>query len=165
GILLWTSGAFQSYYVIAKLIFTKSQNPLSLSGVGHRIIGNKLYEGGLDDTGNISINNESSQVKVFGNLLLNNGQAGEKLWHGFYIGGFGTNKEIEFGWNQVQGQRGGRSIQLYGHVAGDHIDDVRIHDNLLSGAELNNIVIGGSDGGTEVIGTIYVYNNVIEGSG
>ncbi len=166
GILTLTSDLAQSYYIIANLTFVASMNPISLSGVGHRVIGNYLHDSALDDSGALSINTDSSQIKVLGNLLSNNGTPGEKLrGHAFYIGGYGTNSDIEFGWNQIQNQEGGRSIQLYGHLANDRIEDIRIHDNLLSGAELNNVVLGGSDGGTEVLGTIYVYNNIIEGSG
>jgi hypothetical protein len=165
GFLTLTSDVSQSYYVIANLTFTESMNPINLSGVGHRVIGNYLHDGAVDDTGAISINTNSSQIKILGNLLRNNGQSGEKLYHAFYIGGYGTNRGIEFGWNQVQDQEGGRSIQLFGHLPNDRIEDVRIHDNLISGSELNNILLGGNDGGTEVLGTIYVYNNIIEGSG
>ena len=45
------------------------------------------------------------------------------------------------------------------------MDEIRIHDNWVSGSELDNIVIGGSDGATEVIGTVSVYNNIIVGAG
>jgi hypothetical protein len=166
GILTLTSDVSQSHCVIANLTLTRSMNPISLSGVGHRVIGNFLHDSALDDSGGLSINADSSQIKVLGNLMRDNGTPGEKLrGHAFYIGGYGANRDIEFGWNEVQNQKGGRSVQLYGHLPNDRIEDVRIHDNLLSGSELNNIVLGGSDGGTEVLGTIYVYNNIIEGSG
>jgi len=82
-----------------------------------------------------------------------------------YLQGFGTNRDIDIGWNQIQDQHGSRGIQVYGHADGDRIDDVRIHDNQVSGSELNNIVLGGSDGATEVLGTIHVFNNLIVGAG
>jgi hypothetical protein len=107
----------------------------------------------------------SSQIKVFGNLLHHNGEPGNKFVHGLYIQGFGTVSDVDFGWNQIQDHQGGRAIQLYGHQAGDLMDNIRIHDNLLAGSELNNITIGGSDGGTEVIGTVYFYNNIVVGAG
>ena len=59
----------------------------------------------------------------------------------------------------------GRAIQLYGHLDNDRIDQIHIHDNLIAGLELNNIVLGGSDGGTDVIGTVEVFNNIVLGSG
>ncbi len=164
GILLST-GPSQSYYVLANLTLTEASDPVSLAGVGHRIVGNTVFAAGFDDPGSISVNTASSQLKILGNLIRDNGEAGNKLHHGFYIGGYGTNQGIEFGWNELRDQRGGRGIQLFGHLDNDWIDDVRIHDNWVSGSELDNIVIGGTDGATEVIGTMHVYNNIIVGAG
>ncbi len=165
GVLLLTSGQPSQYYVFANLRFTQSSSPLPLTGIGHRVVGNYVYEGAFDDTGTIGVNGNTSQIKIFGNLLRNNGAPGEKLHHGLYIGGFGINRDIEVGWNQIQDQHGGRAVQLFGHVDGDRMENIRIHDNLVSGSELNNIVLGGTDGSTEVLGAIDVYNNVIVGSG
>ena len=165
GVLLFTSGIQQSYYVLANLKFTQASDPVALSGVGHRVIGNIVFEAGFDDSGTLSVNLESSEFRILGNVLRNNGEVGNKLHHGFYIGGYGTNRMIEFGWNELQGQRGGRAIQLFGHLDNDWMDDIRIHDNWISGSELDNIVIGGTDGATEVIGTVSVYNNLILGAG
>jgi hypothetical protein len=165
GILLDTSGQPREYYVLANMTFTQSWSPLPVTGIGHRIIGNYLHDGAFDDSGTIGVNGNSSQIKILGNLLRNNGTPDVKFHHGVYIGGFGTNQDIEVGWNQIQDQNGGRAVQLFGHVDGDFMDNIRIHDNLISGSELNNIVLGGSDGSTEVLGTIYVYNNIIVGAG
>ena len=165
GILLDTSGQPREYYVLANLTFTQSWSPLPVTGIGHRVIGNYLYDGAFDDSGTIGVNGDSSQIKILGNFLRNNGTPDVKFHHGIYIGGFGLNQDIEVGWNQVQHQNGGRGIQLFGHMDGDFMDDIRIHDNLISGSELNNIVLGGTDGGTEVLGTVYVYNNIIVGAG
>ena len=46
------------------------------------------------------------------------------------------------------------------------MEDIRIHDNLIATSVplRNNILLGGSDGATEVLGTIYVYNNIIVGA-
>ena len=165
GILLLTSGQPREYYVLANLAFTQSSSPLPVTGIGHRVVGNYLYEGAFDDTGTIGINGNTSQIKILGNLLRNNGTPGVKLHHGLYIGGFGINQDIEVGWNQIQDQRGGRAIQLFGHVDGDRMENIRLHDNLVSGSELNNIVLGGTDGSTEVLGEVNVYNNIIVGSG
>lgn len=165
GILLDTSEQPRNYYVLANLTFTQSRSPLPVTGVGNRVVGNYLYDGAFDDSGTIGVNGNSSQIKILGNLLRNNGTPDVKFHHGVYIGGFGLNQDIEVGWNQIQDQNGGRAIQLFGHVTGDRMDNIRIHDNLVSGAELNNILLGGSDGDTEVLGLVYVYNNVIAGAG
>lgn len=151
--------------MFANLTFTQVSSPLPITGTGHRVVGNYLYEGAFDDSGTIGVNGNSSQINILGNLLRNNGTPDVKFHHGIYIGGFGINQDIEIGWNQVQDQNGGRAIQLFGHIDGDFMNNISIHDNLLSGSELNNIVLGGSDGGTDVLGTIYVYNNIITGAG
>ena len=155
-----------AYYVIANLKFTQHAGMLQLGGNGHRVVGNYSYDGIWSYGGVIGIMGNSAHCKILGNLLRNNGEAGEKQnGHALYIQGFGTNEEIDFGWNQIQDQRGGRAIQVYGHADGDRMNNIRIHDNLISGSELNNFVLGGTDGSTEVLGTIYVYNNIVVGSG
>ncbi len=165
GILLLTSEPSRDYYVFANLTFTQSLSPLPVTGIGHRVVGNYLHDGAFSDSGAIGVNGDTSQISILGNFLYNNGTPGNKLNHGVYIGGFGINQTIEVGWNHIQDQRGGRAIQLFGHLDGDRMDNIRIHDNLISGSELNNIVLGGTDGSTEVLGTVYVYNNIIVGSG
>jgi hypothetical protein len=165
GVLLFTGGAQQTYYVLANLTFTQASDPIALSGLGHRVVGNTVFEAGFDDSGTVSINLQASQLKILGNVLRDNGEAGNKFHHGFYIGGYGTNRVIDFGWNEVRNQRGGRAIQLFGHLDNDWMDEIRIHDNWVSGSELDNIVIGGSDGATEVIGSVSVFNNLIVGAG
>ena len=164
GILLFTSGQPRDYYVLANMAFTQSESPLSVTGIGHRVVGNYFYDGAFSDSGVVGVNGDTSQAKILGNFLRNNGQVDVKFHHGLYLGGYGINQDVELGWNQIQDQRGGRSIQLFGHVDGDRMDNIRIHDNLISGSLRNNVLLGGSDGGTEVLGTIYVYNNIIVGS-
>lgn len=165
GILLTTGDIFQTGYVLANLTITEASSPFALSGAGHRIIGNTIFAAAHDDSGAMSVNTDTSDLRIFGNQLRANGQTEEKLQHAFYIGGYGTNRFIEFGWNQIEDQRGGRGIQLFGHLDGDWIDEVRIHDNWIAGSELDNILIGGTDGATEVIGTVEVYNNVLVEAG
>lgn len=155
-----------NHYIFANLRFTHHAGMLELSGNGHRIIGNYSVDGIFSNSGVIGISGNSAHYAIYGNFMRNNGEPGEKLnGSAFYLQGFGTNADIDFGWNQIQEQRGARAIQLYGHDDGDRIENIRIHDNLLTGSELNNITLGGSDGNTEVLGTIYVYNNLIVGSG
>lgn len=162
---IFLDGTMQ-HYVIANMRFTNYGAPLELRGNYQRIIGNYAYDGIYSNGGVIGISGDSAHYEILGNYLRNNGEPGDKLnGSGFYLQGFGTNEDIDFGWNQVQDQRGARAIQVYGHIDGDWIDNVRIHDNLLSGSELNNMVLGGSDGSTNILGTIYVYNNIIIGAG
>jgi hypothetical protein len=154
------------HYVIANMEFTDYGATLELRGDFHRIIGNYAHDGIYSNSGTIGITGDSAHYKIYGNYLRENGEEGDKLnGSGFYLQGFGTNENIDIGWNQVENQRGSRAIQLYGHMDGDFVDNVRIHDNLLSGSELNNIVLGGSDGNTNILGTVYIYNNIIIGAG
>lgn len=157
-----------AYYIIANLEFTQGLAPyegmLQMGGNGHRAVGNYLHDA-LSSTG-MGIAGNSAHYKVLGNLIRNNGQGDWEDGVGFYIQGFGTNRDIDFGWNEIRDQRGRRAIQLFGHEAGDRMEDIRIHDNQISSSlQLrNNILLGGSDGGTEVLGTILVYNNIIVGA-
>jgi hypothetical protein len=164
GILFVTDSGAMDFFVIANLVFTESEFALGLTGIGQRVVGNYFYEGGESYDGLFAINGDSSNIEVHGNRLYRNGTPEVKFRHAFYIGGYGTNRDIDFGWNEIDQQQGGRAIQLYGHLDNDWMDDIRIHDNFIYGSELNNIVIGGSDGATNVIGTVYVWNNVIAGA-
>lgn len=149
------------HYVISNLEFTDVAGNLQLSGSHHRAVGNYLHDDVHSEGAVIGISGETSDIKMYGNFLLNNGGSGEEPGHGFYIQGFGTNQQIDFGWNEIRNQRGRRGIQLFGHIAGDWMDDIQIHDNLVAGAARESILIGGSDGDTEVVGTVFVYNNIL----
>jgi hypothetical protein len=153
-----------AYYVIANLEFSQYAGNLELSGNWHRVVGNYSHDGVYSEGVVIGVAGNSAHLKIFGNLLRDNGGTGDLAGHGLYIQGFGTNQVIDFGWNQIQDQRGRRAIQLFGHAGGDRMDNIRLHDNLISGSLRENILLGGSDGGTEVLGTIYVYNNIIIGA-
>lgn len=157
-----------AYYVIANWEFTQHAGNLNVSGNGHRIVGNFAHDGVAgEDYTVIGVAGNSAHLKVFGNLLRNNPNTGnDEVGVGFYLEGFGTNQDIDFGWNQIQDQNGRRAIQVFGHLDGDRMEDIHIHDNLISTSVplRNNILLGGSDGATEVLGTIYVTNNIIVGA-
>ena len=162
---LFVDGVMQNY-VIANMEFMDYGATIELRGDSHRIIGNYAHDGIYSNSGVIGITGDSAHYKIYGNYLRNNGEPGDKLnGSGFYLQGFGTNQDIDFGWNQIQDQRGARAIQVYGHIDGDFVDNVLIHDNILSGSELNNMVLGGSDGSTNILGTVHVFNNIIIGAG
>jgi len=156
-------------YILANLEFTQGLAPyegmLQMGGDGHRAVGNYFHDA-LSSTA-IGITGNSAHYQIYGNLISRNGpDESFEDGVGFYIQGFGINQDIDFGWNQIQDQRGRRSIQLFGHEDGDRMDDIRIHDNLITSSLplRNNILLGGSDGGTEVLGTVFVYNNIVVGS-
>jgi len=153
-----------TYYVIANLELTQHAGALQSSGNWHRIVGNYSHDGINAEGAVIGVAGNTAHLKIYGNLMHNNGETGDLAGHALYIQGFGTNQDIDFGWNQIRDHRGRRAIQLFGHMSGDRMDNIRIHDNLISGSLRENILLGGSDGGTDVLGTIYVYNNIIVGS-
>lgn len=160
---IYMDGAIE-FYVIANLEFSQYAGNLELTGNGHRVVGNYFHDGVNGEGCVIGVAGNSSRMKIFGNFMRDNGGTGDTSGHGLYIQGFGTNQDIDFGWNQIQDQRGRRAIQLFGHTSGDFMDNINIHDNLLSGSLRNNILLGGSDGNTEVLGTVYVDNNIIVNS-
>ncbi len=138
-----------------------TEDAIPLSGVGHRIVGNDFSNGGVGN--GIEVLGNTSAIEILGNLFDSNGTPATKEYS-IYIAGFGINRDIEVGWNEIKNQQGGRAMQVFGHVAGDRVEDLRIHDNEFVGSELNNIVMGNSDGGTEILGTVTVTGNIIAGS-
>ncbi|MBI2841227.1 MAG: PKD domain-containing protein [Acidobacteria bacterium] len=138
-----------------------TEDAIPLSGIGHRIVGNNFSNGGVGN--GIEVLGNTSAIEILGNLFDSNGTPATKEYS-IYIAGFGINRDIDVGWNEIKNQQGGRAMQVFGHVAGDRVEDLRIHDNELVGSELNNIVMGNSDGGTEILGTVTVTGNIIAGS-
>lgn len=153
-----------AYYIIANLELTQLAGNLEVSGSGHRIIGNYSHDGINAEGQVIGVTGNSAHLQIWGNFMRDNGGTGDEAGHGFYVQGFGTNQDIDFGWNEIRDHRGKRAIQLFGHADGDRMDNIRIHDNLITGSVRNNILLGGSDGSTDVLGTIYVYNNIVAGA-
>lgn len=149
-----------SHYVVGNMRFGEMRESILVTGVGHRVVGNDLSHGGEGDK--VGVFGDTSAIEILGNRFDSNGTPTSKFYS-IYVQGFGVNRDIDIGWNEVRDQEG-RSIQVYGHLAGDFVDDLRIHDNVLAGAELNNLLVGGSDGGTEILGTVSVTGNVIAGS-
>jgi hypothetical protein len=160
GIFFNQDSGSVSYYVIGNMRFGDLEDAIPVAGVGHRIVGNDLSHGG--EGHKVGVFGDTSAIRILGNRFDSNGTPTTK-YYAIYIQGFGVNRDIEIGWNEIRGQEG-RSIQVYGHADGDLVDDLRIHDNVLVGSELNNIVLGGSDGANEILGTVLVSGNIIAGS-
>jgi hypothetical protein len=160
GIYLNQDSGALSYYVIGNVRFGVMEEAILVTGIGQRVVGNDLSNGGIGDK--VGIFGNTSAIEVLGNRFIANGVPPTK-YYAIYVQGFGVNEDIELGWNEVRDQEG-RSIQVYGHLAGDFVDDLSIHDNVLVGSDLNNLLLGGSDGGTEILGTVSVTGNVIAGA-
>jgi len=149
-----------SHYIVGNMRFGEMGESILVTGIGHRVVANDLSHGGEGDK--VGVFGDTSAIEILGNRFDSNGTPTSKFYS-IYVQGFGANRDIDIGWNEVRNQEG-RSIQVYGHLAGDFVDDLRIHDNVLVGSELNNLLVGGSDGGTEILGTVSVTGNVIAGS-
>ncbi|MBI2841221.1 MAG: IPT/TIG domain-containing protein [Acidobacteria bacterium] len=161
GIYLNQDSGPLSHIVIGNMRFGLMDEAILVTGVGQRIVGNDLSNGG--EGNKIGVFGDTSAIKILGNRMRSNGTPTGKSYD-IYVQGFGINRDIEVGWNELRNRRGGRSMQVFGHVAGDRVDKLVIHDNVMVGCELNNIVLGGSDGGTEILGTVTVTGNIIAGS-
>jgi len=149
-----------NHYIVGNMRFGVVYDSILVSGVGHRIIGNDLSHGG--EGHKVGVFGNTSAIEILGNRFESNGTP-ETKFYSIYVQGFGVNRDIDIGWNEIRNQEG-RSIQVYGHRTGDAVDDLRIHDNVLVGSQLNNLLVGGSDGDNEILGTVTVTGNVIAGS-
>lgn len=161
GIYLNQDSGPLSHIVIGNMKFGLLDEAILITGIGQRIVGNDLSNGG--EGNKLGVFGDTSAIKILGNRMRSNGTPDGKSYD-IYIQGFGINRDIEVGWNELRNRRGGRSMQVYGHLAGDRVDKLVIHDNVMVGCELNNLILGGSDGGTEILGTVTVTGNIIASS-
>ncbi len=120
-----------------------------------RIVNNE-GEGMFEDSGGSScIAGSGKKLRILGNYLHDNG--GSKLYHAIYIDGRDTQgvDDIEIAYNRIERQTGGRGIQIYGDT-GTHINNVRIHHNVIHNIHLDGILLGRDSGSG-----VQVYDNVI----
>lgn len=85
-----------------------------------------------------------------------------------YFEGFGTHNYIYLGWNEFAYNEYGRGMQFYGHLNGDWIDNLYVHDNYIHHNGLHGAILGGGDGGGipyEFMKNCYFYNNVVAFNG
>ncbi len=160
GIYLNQDSGPLSYYIVGNILFGEMLEAVLVTGIGHRIVGNDLSDGGDGDK--VGVFGNTSAVKILGNRFDSNGTLGAK-YYAIYVQGFGVNRDVEIGWNEIRNQEG-RSIQVFGHVTGDRVEDLSIHDNVLEGSDLNNLLVGGSDGANDILGTVTITGNVIAGA-
>jgi len=103
-----------------------------------------------------------TDCKVLGNHVFNSGQAGNKLAHLIYYGGFGSAANVEIAWNLLHDERGGRCIQVYGHTEDDQLSGLSIHDNVVYNCPYDGILVGSSDANKKNwITDAVVYNNLV----
>jgi len=81
--------------------------------------------------------------------------------YSMYFGGYGAQNNVDIGWNRLHDNPFGKGIQIYGHIAGDTISNLVIHDNEIYNNTMVGIALGGSDGNTDFIHDATLYNNLI----
>ena len=154
------------YLTISRLTIRGSCVGVTIvSGNSHgRLVGNEFTgANSVCDDAAISVTTTATDWKFLGNWIHGNG--GNKLQHGIYLGGFGTNSDIEIAWNRIEDQRGGRGIQIYGHLGGDRVQDVAIHDNEIYDIDRDGLLLGQTDADTLEIANIRIFNNLFSGAG
>src|SRR5581483_11070422 len=155
---------------------------------GLRFIGNTIDDS--KSTG-LVMYGDFTDHSIYGNKIFNyvscsnlSGDQCSERGYGIYyaggdstVGGSAISSDIKIGWNQIYStaaygpgktSNGSKSIQFYGHAAGDSISNVSIHDNMMFNNCREAMVLGGGDNGGNVFangGTNYVFNNLIVDNG
>ena len=154
---------------MAKLRFTGGPGlDLTINGDTMRAVGNESWNTGADRDGVYVFHRASRHMRVLANYLHDYGAPGSNTSQGIYHGSFVTsNTDIEIAYNRMVNQRGGRHIQLYGHLDGELTTDVRIHHNYLDTSPYYGVLLGRSDapgGDIEWLEGVLVHNNTIRGN-
>jgi hypothetical protein len=130
-----------------------------------RIVGNDMRALGGGSTA-FDIEMPATNDVIYGNDSSYNcqGSSGcsyDNRSYSIYLGGYGAQSNIDIGWNALHDNPYGKGIQIYGHIAGDTISGLKIHDNAVYNNTMTGMTLGGSDGGTEFVQDALIYNNLI----
>jgi hypothetical protein len=114
----------------------------------------------------MAINNDKDYVYIYGNYIHHIGKANETDPHGYkvepiYIMGFGSPDHVDIGWNEMAHNNG--TLQVYGHLSTDRLNNLYIHDNYIIDSGTTGIVLNGGDGvnNYSFVQNAWVYNNII----
>jgi hypothetical protein len=174
GIGTWTDLHPSRYWTIANMLLEHTGT--ETIGIGNtqlafRLIGNisrNTYKSAfaLQGAGTFQIQGNDIYNMSYSCLFPNICSKG----YAIYMGGYGVQDGIDVGWNKIHNELPGNSrskgVQFYGHINGDRIRNIKVHDNILANLCMNAIVMGGTDapdghgiffGSSE---TQYVYNNL-----
>lgn len=130
---------------------------------GSRVVGNEVWGSSRECQDGVIGMANASGIKILGNVVHDNGSM--KQDHGIYVQGFGANRDVEIAWNSVENQTGGRAIQVYGHEAGDVVERLSIHDNVLGEIDRDGILIGWTDADVLHVKDVRIWNNLIVRAG
>lgn len=156
------------YLTVAKLHFLPSCEAMSVGSQSGqhdhgRFVANEVSGAHDPCEDGVFTGSASTDWKVLGNWLHDNGNT--KLKHGIYLGGYGTMTNWELAWNRIENQHGGRGIQVYGHMPGDRIENLRIHDNTIEEIDRDGIILGNTDADVLTLQDIALWNDVIHRAG
>jgi beta-glucanase (GH16 family) len=108
-----------------------------------------------------------STWRFYGNLVDGTGDGSSKAYAIYIGGGFGNGpvSDVDIGWNQLSRSKRGKGVQAYGHMTGDTLSGLKVHDNLVFGNCMSGLEIGGSDANVPFIQDATIWNNVLYNNG
>jgi len=170
GVYHWANTVWQ-YASVAELTLVGQVYGLTCQNVDPggacnyiRIVGNNMYS--IGPGVGLDLEMPADHIAVYGNESAQNclGSSGcsyDDRAYSFYFGGYGAQSNFDVGWNRLHDNPFGKGIQVYGHIAGDTITHLVIHDNEIYNNTMTGIELGGSDGKTDFVQDALLYNNIL----
>ena len=170
GIYHWGSGVW-NYATVGELTLQGTDYGMTCQNVSPggacnfiRVVGNNIRSlvGGTA----FDVEMPADHIAAYGNESAQNCLGASACSYSqrdysFYFGGYGAQSNFDIGWNRLHDNPFGKGIQVYGHVAGDTMTHLVIHDNEVYNNTMTGIELGGSDGKTDFVQDATVYNNII----
>ncbi len=170
GIYHWANTVWQ-YATVAELTLVGQVYGLTCQNVDPggacnyiRVVGNNMHS--IGPGVGLDLEMPADHIAIYGNESAQNclGSSGcsyDDRAYSFYFGGYGAQSNFDVGWNRLHDNPFGKGIQVYGHVAGDTITHLGIHDNEIYNNTMTGIELGGSDGNTDFVQDATLYNNIL----
>ena len=190
-ICMFYSGTQLDYWTFSKLTMIGAESAIQLGGTGYanggtkhirlvNIDGTTIYDPQIGNGCIFSLYGSAKNMedfKILGcylhdQLANSRGQIWEDVDHEerayqVYVGGYGSIKNMELGWNDMGWGSMGRGVQIYGHLPEDAIETLIVHNNWFHHNRRQAFILGGGDGGEEYafVKSAYFYNNILSHSG
>lgn len=170
GIYHWANTVWQ-YATVAELTLVGEVYGLTCQNVDPggacnyiRVVGNNMHS--IGSGVGLDLEMPADHIAIYGNESAQNCLGSSDCSYdyraySFYFGGYGAQSNFDVGWNRLHDNPFGKGIQVYGHVAGDTITHLVIHDNEIYNNTMTGIELGGSDGKTDFVQDALLYNNLI----
>jgi hypothetical protein len=110
-----------------------------------RIVGMYNHGTGVNGTGAFGEFSHTVNLYVLGNFSENTGTSSGQT-HSFYHGGRGINDNVNFEFNNIGRHVGRRGLQIYGHLSGESMSNLRIRYNYVHDQGSNGILVSHTDG-------------------